>query len=62
MSMYFFEAGLFEIKERVWMEAKVGYRDNHGKIVEWFGVYFSGGNVAECMEKQIREFVCSVLQ
>jgi len=27
------------------------------KIVEWTSCYLKGGNVAECMEKQIREFI-----
>lgn len=27
------------------------------KIVEWTCCYLKGGNVAECMEKQIREFI-----
>jgi len=25
--------------------------------VEWTSCYLKGGNVAECMEKQIREFI-----
>lgn len=27
------------------------------KIVEWSLVYLNGGNVAECMGKQIKEFL-----
>lgn len=28
------------------------------KTIEWFKVYFNGGNVVECMDEQIREFFC----
>lgn len=42
------------------MDVKSWVQELHDKIVaivEWHVVYYEGGNIAECMEQQIREFL-----